>query len=192
MHDIDPLSTAAAAERLRALPEATVEPYGWQEFKRRASGATWGVSHTGTSSALGFKAAAAMLLVCGAAALAAWIWSQSAPPPSQAVDAGTASSTGVETGAPAHPSDQMDPRARAMEVWLARRPADPAMVRVGSYAAVAGLEDRIAQLDDLLTTARAEGVVSANLSPLEKQRDRLMGSLAQVRYAQTLVAASPP
>lgn len=191
MHDIDPLSTAAA-ERLRALPEETVEPYGWEEFRRRASSAAWGVSHAGTSSALGFKAAAAMLLVCGAAALAAWIWSQSALPPSRGLDAGTSSPTEVASGEPAHPSDQMDPRAHAMEVWLARRPADPAMVRVGSYAAVVGLEDRIAQLDDLLTTARAEGVGSANLSPLEKQRDRLMGSLAQVRYAQTLAAASPP
>jgi hypothetical protein len=66
------------------------------------------------------------------------------------------------------------------------------MVRVGAYATVVGLEDRIAQLDDLLTTARAEGVQPSSLSPLEAQRARLVSSLAQVRFAETLVANSSP
>jgi hypothetical protein len=78
-----------------------------------------------------------------------------------------------------------------MEAWLAQQPAEPAMVRVGAYATEAGLEDRIAQLDDLLTSARAEGVGSAGLSPLVEQRARLVSSLVQVRFAETLVAESP-
>jgi hypothetical protein len=64
-------------------------------------------------------------------------------------------------------------------------------VRVGAYVAVAGLEDRIAQLDDLLSAARAEGMEPARLTALEAQRAGLVSSLAQVRYAEILVAASP-
>ena len=192
MHDLDPLSTVAA-ERLRALPNDTVEPYGWEEFRRRASAATRGVPRGAMSASVPLGAAAAMLLVCGATAVAVWMWGQATTPESRAaraVQVGSATATGPAATEAAPGSDRLD--ARAMELWLARQPADPAMVRVGSYAAVAGLEDRIAQLDDLLTAARAEGVRPGTLSPLEKQRAGLMSSLAQVRYAQTLVADSPP
>lgn len=133
-----------------------------------------------------------MLLVCGAALFAAWMWGDSMRPENRGVETRSASSARAAATETARRPDQLDARARALELWLARQPADPAMVRVGSYAAVAGLEDRIAQLDDLLTSARAEGVQSAGLSPLERQRAQLMSSLAQIRYAQTLVAESPP
>jgi hypothetical protein len=63
-------------------------------------------------------------------------------------------------------------------------------VRVGTRAAVAGLEDRIAQLDDLLSEARVEGTQPASLVALQQQRARLVRSLAQVRYAETLVYES--
>jgi len=55
---------------------------------------------------------------------------------------------------------------------------------------VTGLEDRIAQVDDLLSAARVEGAQPARLSALEQQRARLVSSLMQVRYAETLVAES--
>jgi hypothetical protein len=55
---------------------------------------------------------------------------------------------------------------------------------------VAGLEDRIAQLDDLLSAARAEGAQPAALADMEQQRDLLVRSLWQVRYAEVLVADS--
>lgn len=87
--------------------------------------------------------------------------------------------------------DPASDHVAAAERWLESRPAEPAVVRVGAYAAVAGLEDRIAQLDDLLSAARAEGMQPSRLSALEAQRTRLVSSLAQVRYAEILVAASP-
>jgi hypothetical protein len=55
---------------------------------------------------------------------------------------------------------------------------------------VAGLEDRIAQLDDLLSAARVEGTQPAKLAALERQRARLFSSLVQVRYAETLASES--
>jgi hypothetical protein len=76
------------------------------------------------------------------------------------------------------------------ERWLASLPNEPVIVRVGTRAAVAGLEDRIAQLDDVLSEARVEGTQPANLQALEEQRARLVNSLVQVRYAETLVSAS--
>jgi len=64
------------------------------------------------------------------------------------------------------------------------------VVRVGTRATIAGLEDRIAQLDDFLSMARAEGAQPAKLTAIEEQRTRLVNSLVQVRYAETLVSAS--
>jgi hypothetical protein len=81
--------------------------------------------------------------------------------------------------------------ARALEVWLASLPKEPAVVRVGARADVAGLEDRIAQVDDLLTSARLEKTQPDRLEALQLERVRLVGSLAQVRYAEYMAAASP-
>ena len=65
------------------------------------------------------------------------------------------------------------------------------MVRVGTRAAVAGLEDQIAQVDDLLTSVRLEGAATDRLASLQQERARLVGSLAQVRYAEVVAAGSP-
>jgi hypothetical protein len=81
--------------------------------------------------------------------------------------------------------------AQALEVWLASLPREPAVVRVGTRADVAGLEDRIAQVDDLLTSARLEKTQPDRLEALQMERVRLVGSLAQVRYAEYMAAASP-
>ena len=81
-------------------------------------------------------------------------------------------------------------RVNATETWLASLPNEPPVVHVGTRAAVTGLEDRIAQLDDILSEARVEGTQPANLMALEQQRARLVNSLAQVRYAETLVSVS--
>ena len=85
-------------------------------------------------------------------------------------------------------SDYVDRRADAAERWLVNLPREPGVVRVGTRAVVSGLEDRIAQLDDYLSAARVEGVQPAALAGAEQQRALLVKSLAQVRYAQMLVA----
>jgi hypothetical protein len=85
----------------------------------------------------------------------------------------------------------VDARSEAIESWLASLPREPAVVHVGTRAAVAGLEDRIAQVDDLLTSVRLEGARPDGLAVLQQERTRLVGSLAQVRYAEVVAAESP-
>ena len=82
-------------------------------------------------------------------------------------------------------------RSRAIESWLATLPREPAVVRVGTRAAVAGLEDRIAQVDDLMTSVRIDGMRPDRLAALQQERLRLVGSLAQVRYAEVVASESP-
>lgn len=81
--------------------------------------------------------------------------------------------------------------SRAIESWLASLPREPIVVRVGTRAAVTRLEDRIAQVDDLLSSVRLEGLRPERLAALQKERVRLVGSLAQVRYAEVVASESP-
>ncbi len=81
--------------------------------------------------------------------------------------------------------------SRAIESWLATLPPEPVVVRVGTRAAVARLEDRIAQVDDLLTAERVEGARPDHLVALQQERVRLVGSLAQVRYAEVVASELP-
>ena len=64
-------------------------------------------------------------------------------------------------------------------------------MHVGTRAAVARLEDRIAQVDDLLTSVRLDGIRQDRLAALQQERVRLVGSLAQVRYAEVVASESP-
>ena len=73
-----------------------------------------------------------------------------------------------------------------MEHWLASLPSEPAVVRPATYAAVLRLEDHLAQVDDLLNAARLEPHPPERLLALQRERTRLVGTLAQVRYAETL------
>ncbi|HEY5101462.1 MAG TPA: hypothetical protein VII70_01665 [Steroidobacteraceae bacterium] len=61
----------------------------------------------------------------------------------------------------------------------------------GTRAAVTNLEDRIAWVDDTLTSMRAEGGAGARASALQRERDRLITSLVEVRYAEILAASLP-
>jgi hypothetical protein len=81
--------------------------------------------------------------------------------------------------------------SRAIDSWLAALPREPVVVHVGTRAAVARLEDRIAQVDDLLTSVRLDGMRPDRLAALQRERVRLVGSLAQVRYAEVVASESP-
>ena len=61
------------------------------------------------------------------------------------------------------------------------------IVRADTYLAVAALEDHIAKFDDALTDARLRGG-EAEVARLERTRDELLDSYAQVRYAQLVSA----
>jgi len=61
------------------------------------------------------------------------------------------------------------------------------IVRADTYLPVATLEDHLARFDDALTDARLRGG-QAEVARLERTRDELLDSYAQVRYAQLVSA----
>jgi len=174
------------ARLLRGLPAEAARPYGFAEFERRCGER---MPRTRSAAPVGMLAA----VVIGAAALAlvlrfggsAYV-ARSRPPPIEPHTPGM-QPPGEPGAAAGVPADTMD---EVMEQRLASLPNEPAVARVGTRAAVTGLEDRIAQLDDLLSAARVEQAMPARLVTLQQERTRLVGALLQVRYAETLVDAS--
>lgn len=61
---------------------------------------------------------------------------------------------------------------------------EPRVVRVGTAATIASLEDRIAAIDEQLTFARALNLSPAQRHTLLRQRVELLSALVQVRYAE--------
>lgn len=216
MHNpLDPTNPGkqASADDLRRLPTELPPPYNWQEFRRRSE-----LRAVAAKGGVGWKhmaaAAALLVMVMGVA-----IWSRVGTGGRHAVGGtghvlgDSASSTeraghqGQGTGGPvgdldalrevqrhdvqAHDVELAATRVRAIESWLATLPREPVVVRVGPRADVARLEDRIAQVDDLLTSVRLDGRRPDSLVALQRERVRLVGSLAQVRYAEVLASESP-
>jgi|KBSMisStandDraft_5_1062788.scaffolds.fasta_scaffold129289_2 hypothetical protein len=182
MHDPEQQQGLNIAKLLRNLPQETRQPYDWAEFRRR--------SHerrsldARRSASVKKYAALAAVLVLAIVGIAFWVRIV------QSHVAMPVASAGMLEEDPPILVDYANARADAAEHWLASLPDEPVVVHVGTRAAVAGLEDRIAQVDDLLSAARVEGAQPGRLSALELQRARLVNSLVQVRYAETLVAES--
>ena len=176
MHpDLD--APRALTRALRELP-AAAQPYGFGEFQRRAA------RRAASREAAGGRQALAAAVAVIAVVLVALSVRFGAP---QAVDA-PPEIAATPPIAPVPPTPVA--HADAMEHLLASLPSNPALVRFGARAAVTGLEDRIAQVDDLLSAARAEEAQPAGLSALQEQRRQLVGALVQVRYAESLADAS--
>jgi hypothetical protein len=176
----------SVARHLRSLPHEIRQPYDWIEFRSRAR-VRVSTGASGNDRNKQYLAIAAVLLLV-IAGMAGWIRvTRSIAPDS--IESGVSDAARVGPSTEAVPDD-VDSRVDVAERWLASLPGEPVVVRVGTRAAVAGLEDRIAQLDDLLSAARVEGTQPARLAALEQQRVRLVNSLVQVRYAETLVSES--
>jgi hypothetical protein len=74
--------------------------------------------------------------------------------------------------------------------WLDSHPPR-ALVRVPAQMAVTELEDQIATLDDQLNAERLSHPHAQQLALLQRDRAQMVESLAQVRYAQNMVAGLP-
>ena len=164
------------ARHLREMPDEEAQPYDWREFQRRSDTRTPpGPGRLAGGGAL----AAATVLALGVVAV--WTrlggWS---PQPASVAAARLTPEAAQPLAAP----------TLAMEHWLASLPSEPAVVHVGTRAAVTGLEDRIAQVDDLLSAERLDQAQPARLLALQQARMRLVGALVQVRYAETLADES--
>ena len=182
---------------LRSLPQEIRPPYDWTEFRCRTSRQrTNAYAREGANKKKYAAIAAALLLVV--VGVAAWIRVTRPGTPETTESDGISGRDGPVSvrdtavagpGTPTTP-DSVDSRVAAEERWLVSLPSEPIVVRVGTRASVAGLEDRIAQLDDFLSAARVEGTQPVKLAAAEEQRARLVNSLVQVRYAETLVSRS--
>ena len=176
MHsDLDPERTLAGA--LRGLPDSAARPYDFGEFERRARGRA---AERDTRGGVRALAAAVAVIAVVVAMLSLRLTGR------QEGVAPLTDAPAVADAVAATPAA----RADAMESWLAALPSNPALVRVGTRAAVTDLEDRIAQVDDLLSAARAERTQPARVTDLQQERLRLVGTLVQVRYAETLADAA--
>jgi hypothetical protein len=166
------------ARLLRALPQDHTQPYGWDEFRRRAAPRPTLTAHLASGRAL----AATVAVAVAACALALRVGGFAHLPQA----APGAVHYGVARQEPAPPPADETPAER----YLASLPREPAVVHVGTRAAVATLEDDIAQVDDMVSAARGGSTPPARLQALLDERTQLVSSLVQVRYAESLAYAS--
>lgn len=152
-------------------------PYSFAEFERRAAHGRAAARRR--EQLAGATAAVAVLL-----GLAGGLWTAASRPGAAVVETPPAAGLPSAAGAPSAAT----PPAREVtaEHWLAAVPAEPVVVRVGSYATVAALEDRLAFIDDRLNDSRLAGGGAVDAAALNRERTRLVNALASVRYAQAL------
>jgi hypothetical protein len=181
------LEETIIARRLRAAAEETREaPYDWAEFQRRCGTRSKATALAGRDRSLAVAASVvAALLVTGVAIVRS---SHRHAPASTLANTDLSGGGGRDEAGQAASSEA---RTRAIEGWLAALPHDQSVVRVGEHAAVLRLQDQIAALDELMSAERLTGARPGRLGALERQRAQLVGSLAQLRYAEMLVSASP-
>jgi hypothetical protein len=177
------LEQRQVARLLRELPDDPARPYDWHEFQRRAQAAP------ATAARMAGLRALAAVIVIALAVLATAIRFGAGPHPPQPPAAAVRADEG------AAPAGGELSRAReredaAAQYWLESLPREPALVQVGTRAAVETLEDHIAQVDDLLTAERAGRAPAQRLQVLQRERAQLVNSLVQVRYAETLADAA--
>ena len=101
--------------------------------------------------------------------------------PAVATEEAAIVSTGADSGDAAS-STVMD------ESWLRHLPQEPAVARVSTRAPVGMLQDRIAWLDDSLSSALQEQAAHGEVLRLRSERAQLVDALVRVRYAEQLSA----
>jgi len=180
--DLDP---KAQLERLRDLPAGDA-PYSYSEFSHRYSRRRI----RQTQRPLRLLAAALAVVVAG------WVVKHGLAPVIGAVsmvaDAPLPQNPPPEFG-PGLPSGGrwpvLLPTVNAQS-WLDAHP-QRALVRVPAQMVVTELEDQIATMDDQLNAVRLAQRPAQQLDLLQRDRAQMVESLAQVRYAQNLLAGLP-
>lgn len=171
---------APVEQQLRRLPELDPPVDAWQQVSRAARREVWRARW----QQLWPLVLAGGLTATAAGLVAAIVMTNAGDP---AVTAPVPDL--IVAQAPAPELGRLQSQSRALEVMLRGLPGRPELVRAENAAAIAALEDRIAQLDWTLSrsTARAEAV---NAEPvLWRERVGLMGELVRARYTEAGVAA---
>jgi hypothetical protein len=182
--------SGALPRLLQALPDNSAPPYDWDEFRSRAERRA-----VSRRERAGSQARAALAVIAVGMVAFALRLGEPLRPATHASGAATLLEGRGAAGAGSREAPLQATRAdpgstEVLERWLASLPQEPAVVRVGNRVAVTGLEDRLAEVDDLLTAERIDRASPARLLALQRERRELVSSLAQVRYAETLANAS--
>ena len=160
-------------KRLRELPDAEAPPYGYGEFSRRYS----------RRRARQAQAPLRLMAVALAVVVAGGVMKYGLGPVMTDVaslrPASQPRSPAFPPGAPMYTGNA--------ERWLDAQPRS-AIVHVPTQMAVTELEDQIAAMDDQLNAVRLSQPQARQVAVLQWDRAQLVESLAQVRYAQILVA----
>lgn len=186
------LNDESIARRLRAAEdEASQAPYDWAEFQRRRQYSRLSrIIERNRPVAIAAAVVAALVVTA-----VPFLQSSDEVRSNQQVGSSQEHASGLvpaDTAARTQVSDRQDQaRTRAIEGWLAGLPQNRVIVRVGTHAAVSSLQDQIAALDDLMSTERVRDAQPGRIEALERQREQLVSSLAQVQYAEMLASATP-
>lgn len=157
-------------EGLAALPGYAAPPVAWPSIRARAARAA-GARRRAVPAAV-----AASLL---AAAALAWLLAARPSPPA---DAGLAAAAVARHGAPVNALVVENAR---LEALLSQLP-ESRTTRLGTAYTVAAIEDRLALVDDRITTVALEPYAPEVAEDLWRERVTLMNSLVQVQYARAL------
>ena len=171
--DLDP---KAMLERLRDLPPGDA-PYGYAEFSHRYSRRR--IRQT--------QRPLRLLVAAVAVVIAGWVVKHDLAPVIGAV--ATVADAPLAQDPARRPWPVLLPTVNAQS-WLDAHP-QRALVRVPAQMAVTELEDQIATMDDQLNAVRLSQRPAQQVYLLQRDRAQLVESLAQVRYAQNLLAGLP-
>lgn len=90
---------------------------------------------------------------------------------------------------PAPEVQRLQGQSRELEAMLRDLPGRPQLVRMDNEAAIAALEDRIAEVDWALSRSRPGAPGAMSQPVLWRERVELMGELVRARYTEAGVAA---
>jgi hypothetical protein len=192
MRDDRDATSAAIAQKLRDLPSELPPPFDWNELQRRT-----GLQVAAPIRRRAILLAAGLASILAVAALVSRFAGIRYAPANRGLPTITQNASPQATPADlhgsrdGHDSERLLQRAKAAERWLASEPDEQPIVQVSTYLAVSALEDRIASVDDQLTTERVGDARAGRVRALQLQRARLVDSLAQVRYAELLADELP-
>jgi hypothetical protein len=174
---------APLLRRLRELPAEERPPYDWVEFNERATR-----SRSAAAARVDWRHAT---VAAGAALaiIAVAMWTRLIEPDSAARIAHTDAAAVSDLSDPSAKPHWLRPDVAAG--WLESLPPEPAIVRVDTHLGVTDLEDSIAWVDELITIERTGDAEPGRVMALQRERSRLVDSLARVRYAETLAAELP-
>jgi hypothetical protein len=175
----------ALAQRLRTLATEMRPPFTFSELTQRARG-----QRRASERFVVFAGLAAAAALVGLVVVAEWRLAERHSGAHLTVHQGLPGATQerppVAVGAGAA---GVDPEVGVGRSDLPAR--EPAIVRVSTRLAVAGLEDRIASLDDVLNNEQLRDAHDPRLTALRRERAQMLSSLSQVRYAENLAADTP-